>query len=86
MVVKAGENQSELYDKPRNRYGIPSSGYFVALAQSPNLAGREDAEGIGRWADKPRGFDKDTSRWEYREMLEQHQESVWKHRTWPDRL
>jgi len=84
--VKAGQNQAELYDKPRNRYGMPSSGYFVALGESENAAGRREAPGLDRWANKSPGFDKDTSRWEYQEMIQAHQESVWRHRAWPSRL
>ncbi len=86
VVVKAGEGQSELYDRPRNRYGMPSSGYFVALAESDKQAGRETAPGLERWLDKPPGFDKDVARWEYQDLIERHQESVWRHRAWRSQL
>ncbi len=88
LVVKAGQGDAELYDKPRNRYGMPSSGYFVAISESENRAGRVQDEGCKRWGQKPvrAGFDKDASRWEHQTMVEAHQDSVRGRRSWPPTL
>jgi len=87
VVVRKGEGGSELYD-PAKRHGMPGPGYFRACAHSPNQAGRREDPELGQWALKPApaGFDPDTERWGLREMIEEHQNSVWKHRSWPMKL
>jgi hypothetical protein len=70
---------------------MPGSGYFVELAtadQDGNPAGWRIDPGIDRWIRKPTpaGFDKDTDRWAYQQMIAEHQQSVWHHAGWPTSL
>jgi hypothetical protein len=67
---------------------IPGTGYFVEMAQMiarGNPAGWRIDPGIERWDQRPApsGFDKDIDRWNYRAMIQEHQQSVWSHTGWP---
>lgn len=83
IVVRADEQ----YDST-GHHGMPGSGYFVQEAQSPNSAQRQGHDLFLRWAmhPSPAGFDKDADRWELRAQVEAHQDSVWRHRRWPESL
>jgi hypothetical protein len=70
---------------------IPGKGYFTELAGiqlNGNPAGWRIDAGVDRWlrGRTPRGFDKVTERYQYRDMVQEHQRSVWAHGVWPASL
>jgi hypothetical protein len=70
---------------------IPGPGYFIELARIQkrgNPAGWRIDGGIDRWDQRPvpRGFDKVANRYEYREMIAEHQLNVFDFIRWPPEL
>ncbi len=70
---------------------IPGSGYFIEMAQMLKRGNPADWRidpGIERWDQRPtpRGFNKNTDRWNYRPMIDEHQQSVWAQADWPASL
>ncbi len=68
---------------------IPGKGYFTDLAEiqrNGNPAGWRIDDGVDRWLHAPRGFDRKAERYGYREMVQEHQRSVWAHGVWPASL
>ncbi len=67
---------------------LPSSGYFVELAQflrDGNPGGWPIDPGVARWIarPKPRGFDKSDNRYEHQGMIAAHKKSVWDYHDLP---
>jgi hypothetical protein len=71
-----------------NKHGMPGPGYFEAEGLSPNNAGRRRDTGWDWWASDvpPSSFDRDVSRWQLRDMIQEHQDSVWAYQSGPPDL